>query len=139
MGPELSWGQSGRVRTLVPGHTLGPEVVELQGSSPARIRGLCGLCPLGSGCPAPACSPPPCSLHHPWPCFPAVCSRLVFPHHAHHGVLCISALSKDPEAQFCVSLLQLPHRCGTSTKALGKAWGGAQRWVGGRGEGGWSL
>ena len=70
MGPELSWGQSGRVRTLVPGHTLGPEVVELQGSSPARIRGLCGLCPLGSGCPAPACSPPHLQFTSPLAVFP---------------------------------------------------------------------
>ena len=86
------------VGTLAPGHAWGPEA----GRGP----------PSGLSARAQPALPPafPCSLRHPRPSLPAVRCCLVFPHHFHHGVLCISALSEDPEAQFCVSLHQFPHR-----------------------------
>lgn len=55
MGPEHSWGQSGRVRALVPDHILRSSM-----GHPCQGSGeLHGLCPLGSGCPALAHSPSP--------------------------------------------------------------------------------
>ncbi|XP_019278217.2 transmembrane protein 225B isoform X2 [Panthera pardus] len=78
---------------------------------PRPLSGSAGLCPLSRvRCPAAAQPPLPHSVHHSRPRFPAVRSCPVFPHHLHPGVLCISAVSEDPEAQFGVSLHQLPHR-----------------------------
>lgn len=106
-------------------------------SSRDRAQALWAL-PFGVRVPSASLLSLPCSLHHPRPSFPALCSRLVFPHHPHDGVLCVSALSEDPEAQFCVSLHQLPHRCETGRQALSSGrpppWGGSKD----RG-GGWYL
>ncbi|XP_040312230.1 transmembrane protein 225B isoform X1 [Herpailurus yagouaroundi] len=78
---------------------------------PRPLSGSAGLCPLSRvRGPAAAQPPLPHSVHHSRPRFPAVRGCPVFPHHLHPGVLCISAVSEDPEAQFGVSLHQLPHR-----------------------------
>ena len=99
---------------MAPGHGWGPEA----GRAPSS-----GL----SAGAQPALPPAlPCSLRHPRPSLPAVRRCLVFPHHFHHGVLCVSALSEDPEAQFCVSLHQFPHRWGAAGGP--QPWGGVQRW-----------
>lgn len=124
MGPKWQ-GQNLGARPHVGTRSGAPAVIPTQ--NPWALWAL----PIGGRVPSASLLSLPCSLHHPWPSFPAVCRRLVFPHHPHHGVLCISALSKDPEAQFCVSLLQLPHRCGAGRKTMGRAWEGVQRWVGG--------
>lgn len=133
VGPGHAWGQSSRVGALVPGHALGPDG-DLAPGPP--LPGLCRALPSGPGCPVPAHSPSlPCSLHHRGPCFPAVRRHLVFPHHRRHGVLCISALSEDPETQSHVSLHQLPHRWGAAggPQPCGWGiWGDGRRWgVGG--------
>lgn len=114
----------------IPGNKVeGPEPWSqaTRQSSKDRAQVLWAL-PFGVRVPSASLLSLPCSLHHPRPSFPALCSRLVFPHHPHHGVLCVSALSEDPEAQFCVSLHQLPHRCemGRQALSLGRPppWGG---------------
>lgn len=140
LGPEHSWRQSGGVGAVVPGHTVGLRVASSGG---LLCAGSAGLCPL-SRVRVPSCSPASllCSAHHSWPRFPAVCSHPVFPHHLHPGVLCISAVSEDPEAQFGVSLHQLPHRCGTGRQALSSGkpqlWGGFEGGTQRQGDG-WFL
>lgn len=115
LGPEHSGGQSGGIGAMVPGCTVGLRVASCGG---LLCAGSAGLCPL-SRVRVSSCSPAslPHSVHHSWPSFPAVCSCPVFPHHLHPGVFCISAVSEDPEAQFGVSLHQLPHRCGRRRQA----------------------